>query len=124
MAHIYYLFTFMFLIYEFMTVVDPIKIHRFAIKFKNRDKNKEMSSNENIYLFFNLFYMTWALLGLLTFQWPIFLYIVIAAFIPKTWIVWRWIDAAIGVIILLFIILNKYHFQIDLWPIIQVYITG
>lgn len=72
-----------------------------------------------------LFYMLWMFIGLFTFNWPAFLMFLILMWVvlaplgkltmnTKLYPVVNWIGAVIGVIFGLFVILNSYHFKMDL----------
>ncbi len=69
-------------------------------------KHKGEMWTQGFYFFLNM-------IGLFSSQWIGFLLIFILAFIPKTKRIWVLADSLISILIVLFIILNKYHFHYD-----------
>jgi hypothetical protein len=67
-------------------------------------------------------YAIWTILGFFTFQWPIFLLLIVMGFIKarlpiKIWIVR--LDAIISIALLFFIVINAYHLHIDVVSIVM-----
>jgi len=122
MKHIYYFFAFFAILWESGCIIETKKVHEFIIKLKADSKNKkfdELSNNQKSLIFLQLFYGIWAFIGLFTFQWSIYIVFFITSFIPKKNIIARKADAIISLLILFFIILNTYHFKIDIWEYIK-----
>lgn len=123
MIHDFFKFIFYFigilpLIWETDVVMKPLKVHNYIkvmmpIEYKNRTKNQK-----NLTWCLGL-YIIWVFAGLFTSQWILFLVIIGLSCIPKNNIIIRWLDAFISALILLFIILNVYHFKIDLLSLIK-----
>jgi hypothetical protein len=64
-------------------------------------------------------YVTWVFIGLLSSQWIVFLLLVIVNFIPKGLSKPLHIaDSITSIILLLFIIVNKFHLHIDVFGLI------
>jgi len=59
----------------------------------------------------SLIYMLLTLIGLFTFQWYAFVVILLFSAIPKRTWWWIRIDALISALIILFIVINKFHFH-------------
>ncbi len=75
-----------------------------------------MTANLGIYTLASFYYWIILFIGLLSFQWYFFLLIIIMGFIPKGKYIWiRRVDSLITISILLFIVLNKFHFHINLF---------
>jgi hypothetical protein len=133
MKHIFYLIAIFFILYEITWVFSPIKKAEksrkyFKIlkgKFKVDDLNKDDKSLVLSSSLTSLFYLIWMFIGLFTFNWPAFLAFLIFMWVilaplgrltlnTKLYPVVNWIGAVIGVIFGLFVILNSYHFKMDL----------
>lgn len=119
MSHIFYFFSIFALTWEIYTILNTAKVHAFIIRFKNTDHTKkELSEKEATFSFFAMGYFVWLLVGIITFQWPIFLLLFLSSLMPKRFMIIRWIDSFVTSIALLYIILNAYHFKVDVWQVI------
>jgi len=59
------------------------------------------------------FYLTWLFFGLFSSQnWPIFLFLLLTSFIPKRIFLLRFADGVISFCLLIFALLNAFHFHI------------
>lgn len=132
---IFYLFTLMFIVQELSVVFGPRqyieKIKKIIKLFKeNRDSDPETWSQEYMsairFGLFNMVYIIWLLIGLITFQWPIFLAIFIIGLIRAIIesVIGRKvlpliIDSSLSLGLLVFLILNKFHFKLDLFELIN-----
>lgn len=114
MKHLFYFLAILPLMFEMMVLSEPTKAKNFSQKLKGI-KADEMTSQQQSYTVLCLGYWVWCFVGIFTFQWPLFLLIFALGFIPKTETWMRAIDAFITILILLFILLNAYHFKIDIW---------
>ena len=99
-------------------VAETLKVHNYIkvmmpVEYKDRTKNQK-----NLTWCLGL-YIIWVFAGLFTSQWILFLAIIGLSFIPKNNIIVRWVDAFLSCFVLLFIILNVYHFKIDLLSLIK-----
>lgn len=119
MKHLFYLLTIVPIIWELLNIIDTKKIHAFCgnmmLKIKSKETNT-FTTHETLLSICMLGYLIWVLIGLMSFQWPIFLFLLLMSFISKSnSIIYRWIDSFVTVLILIFIILNAYHFKINIW---------
>lgn len=124
MKHIFYFLTIAPLLWEFINITNFKKTHLFAKSIKEL-KGKtfdDYSSNQKNFSFLMLGYILWTLIGLFSSQWIVFLTLLILGFIPKKWIAIRFIDSLISFSLLLFLILNVYHFKIDIFKLVLNYI--
>jgi hypothetical protein len=142
MTTIYYLSTIIFLLLELHWLVSPIEKTNNARKFLALSKlNKGKKWNEyseeykselksKIWLLYVLF---WMLLGLFTFQWQVFLIMIVFNFMiiaPISKIVkdsflytiLHWINSLIGFAFGVFVIVNHYHLKLNLTDIIASYL--
>lgn len=110
-------------------------IHKYAIVLKAKLKKKKQLQKEGkeeseeykqlkeeledsaltkwgLFQLFELFYFIVLVVGLLSSQWVGFIAILILSFIPKRTVTFRKFDGVLSMLILLFILLNKYQFHI------------
>ncbi len=117
MRHIYYFMAIFPILWELYTLQNILKVHNFSKKFKKDAKDKkfdEWTDSQKALSIFMIGYLVWAFIGLFSSQWILFLFIFVISFIPKVNITIRWIDSFISVLVFLFILLNTYHFHIDI----------
>lgn len=62
----------------------------------------------------DVMYLLWTFGGLFTFQWPVFLFLLLLGLIPKRKLSLRRADALISLLVLIFIVINAYHLKIDI----------
>lgn len=120
MKHIFYIMAIAPILWELQCILSPIKTSA-QIKSMKGKKFDEYSPNQKAIIVFMLGYLFWIFVGLLSFQWPLFLLMFALGMIPKKYWVVRLIDSAITVVILMFIIINAYHLNIDVWQLIVNY---
>jgi hypothetical protein len=103
-----------------MNIVSTNKVHQFALTLKETKGQKfdDLASNQKSLLICQFGYTIWTFIGFFTFQWSAFLLLFFLGLIPKKQVWYRWIDSFISFILLLFIILNAYHFKVDIWEFI------
>lgn len=118
MTNLFYFLIFFAIAFEGMSLSSPKRVHAFSNKAV-KVKYPEMTSTQKSFLWCQLCYTTWCFIGLFTFQWPIFLVIIITSFIPKKHWILRMIDAGITLCLLFFILINKYHLNINIWEFIS-----
>jgi len=120
MKEIFYFLTLAPILWEMLNITDTKKCHRFILALEQLTAKKwnERTSLQKTYPFCQLLYYVWTLCGFLSFQWPAFALLFLLSFIPKKYVWYRWMDAVISMAILIFILMNAYHFQIDLWKFI------
>lgn len=112
MKHIFYLMTIAPLMFEFYTICDVYKVHSFMKTMRNT-KSDELNSTQKSLQIYCLVYFIWTFIGLITFQWIVFIFLLLTSIIPKKYVIIRFIDSIISAFILLFIIINAYHLKID-----------
>jgi hypothetical protein len=99
------------------------RFHEFFLKFKKMNKEevgfKDWSTNQQAVSLLMTMYFCWAVVGLMTSQWIVFIAIHLMSFIPKKYIIVIKIDAFITLCLLIFAILNEYHLHINLIDIIK-----
>lgn len=122
MTHIFYIGLIIFIIYEVYSFLNAEKINTRQIEYKDlpKDVNKEYFLWKNggflIKLsLFNMFYFIYVFVGIFSSQWLLFLAILLLSLIPKKIVAVRRIDSVLTIIILLFILINKYHLHINLF---------
>lgn len=116
METIFYLLIAFFLFVEILLLAAAQRVHKAQLKYGV--KYKEWSTNYKLYAYVGTFYFFFCFVGLMSSQWYGFVAIIILALIPKKWLAWRIIDGLLSIAILLFILLNKYHFHIDITSLI------
>jgi hypothetical protein len=139
MKHIFYLGGIFFLIYEMGWLVSPVDKAKdayklYQLKKQNQGLKWDNSSQEyrdavksKLFLF-PIF--LWMLLGLFTFQWPVFILFIAFQIIVITplntltrystaYVVIHWINSLIGFVFAAFVVLNAYHLNIDTWQFIK-----
>lgn len=124
MKHIFYFFTIFAIMAEMYSFIETKRFHDFINRFKKESKEKKFddwSSSQKIMCFWMPIYILWTLCGLFTFQWEIFLFLITIGMISKKWVWYRKIDSLITILVLIFIILNAYHFKIDIWNLIMAF---
>ncbi len=113
MEHVFYLLVSFFLAFEILSLFAVKKIHASVNKYRDLSNVQDMSATFATYYVVNVLYFLTCVIGLISSQWACFLLILALCFIPKRYLTWRIIDGVISILILLFVILNKYHFHID-----------
>lgn len=113
MEHVFYLLVSFFLAFEILSLFAVKKIHASVNKCRDLSNVQDMSATFATYYVVNVLYFLTCVIGLISSQWACFLLILALCFIPKRYLTWRIIDGVISILILLFVILNKYHFHID-----------
>ena len=137
---LFYLVAILFIIYEMGWLLSPVKKSKASLK--NTDILKRIGEKEYgdwleedkkvipsiIWAFFVL---TWALIGLFSFNWVLFLSFILFNFLIMgivfkmvrgenyVYYIANWINSLIGLVFALFAILNTYHFKIDLLSLVQ-----
>lgn len=112
MEHVFYLLVSFFLAFEILSLFAVKKIHASVNKYRDLSNVQDMSATFATYYVVNVLYFLTCVIGLISSQWACFLLILALCFIPKRYLTWRIIDGVISILILLFVILNKYHFHI------------
>jgi hypothetical protein len=117
MHHIFYFFGIFPILFAIIELTSPKKSFHF---FKNLKKIQhkpldEFSKKQYSYSICMVGYMLWLILGLFTFQWPLFILMNIIAYIQIRSFKLFFCNIIITLFLLVFTILNAYQFKIDLW---------
>lgn len=108
MTHLFYFIALFPIMWESMVVTNPRKHERFSLSFKGK-KTEELSKTQKTFSMLMLMYAVWLFVGFFSSQYLFFIALFILSFIPKKNIYVRWIDAFLSLILLILIIINKYH---------------
>lgn len=117
MEHFFYFLGSIFVLWEMVSLSQLTKVHGFVMEFESMSGTplENRPPTHTVYSFFMLFYFVWAVLGLFTFQWPLFLILLFLSFIKKNKMLFRAVNAFLSLSILLFILINAFNFKIDVW---------
>jgi len=122
MIYIFFLFGILAIIWEFMQITNIKKMHRIVTTIKKAGKDKTTKDLPKTYTtlgFFMIGYFFWAVIGLFTGQWLIFLILLAVSMIPKKHIAIRWIDSVISLGLILFAMINAIHLHISMTDLID-----
>ena len=111
MTSIFYSLGIPAILYEISVIQDPYTLIGFDKRLDEKIKNKEeLNKVESNFLFLQMGYLVWLIVGLFTFQWYLFLVILILSLLlKKDSIKLLRLDAIISLILLILITINKYH---------------
>ena len=125
MTHVFYILIAFFIFVELIVLFSQKNIHSAVKRFKKLNKEKkgkltfdEIGASMAFYQSIGIIYLIYCFVGLMSSQWVLFLLIILLAFIPKRWLWWRYVDSLVTLLILVIILLNKYHFHIDMFHLI------
>jgi len=125
MTHVFYILIAFFIFVELIVLFSQKNIHSAVKRLKKLNKEKkgklsfdEIGTSMTLYQSIGIIYLIYCLVGLMSSQWVLFALIILLAFIPKRWLWWRYVDSIVTLLILVFILLNKYHFHIDMFHLI------
>lgn len=125
MTHVFYILIAFFIFVELIVLFSQKNIHSAVKRLKKLNKEKkgklsfdEIGTSMTLYQSIGIIYLIYCLVGLMSSQWVLFALIILLAFIPKRWLWWRYVDSIVTLLILTFILLNKYHFHIDMFHLI------
>lgn len=119
MSHIFYLLMIFPILWESLSLTQASTINRFIKKSITNKSREEMDIEDAALTIFQCLYLLWTFIGLFTFQWPLFILLfIIGEFNSSKRSVWYTrIDAFICLILLFFILVNAYHFHLDIWAL-------
>lgn len=125
MTHVFYILIAFFIFVELIVLFSQKNIHSAVKRLKKLNKEKkgklsldEIGASMTLYQSIGIIYLIYCLVGLMSSQWVLFALVILLAFIPKRWLWWRYVDSIVTLLILAFILLNKYHFHIDMFHLI------
>ncbi len=113
MKHVFYFFSIIPLLWEMYVLLNTKTIHNRSKAMKPKTKWGEYEDIEKGYILWNWLYFMWGFTGLFTFQWIIFLFLLVISFIPIKHYIQRWIMSLISLLVVLFILINVYHLHIN-----------
>lgn len=140
MIHVFHILTVLVIIYEWSWMYSPVEKTKDSeqyLKLNKEFKGKELDEYSKEYkdLLWKkslpaLVIVVWILFGLMTFNWVVFSALIILNFaivaplskltrFSVMYIVIHWINSLIGFIAAMFIIINQYHLNIDLFQLIS-----
>ena len=108
----FYMMAILPIFWELWVVSNTESAWKFKQSFRNKDKT--LSGSHWVVGTFHLLYFIWNIIGLFTFQWPMFLLLFLLGLIPKRSETYMIFDAVFTVALLLFIIINKSSLHIHL----------
>lgn len=118
MKTLFYLIAPIFIIYEMSHFSNPGQAISFKKKLTTtpREEMKDvLSGSDYLGIFTNLLYFFWILIGLMSFNWLIFLVLLIMSFIPKGYNKYAIkLDSLISALLIMFALINEYHLRINL----------
>ena len=119
MTHVFYILIAFFIFVELIVLFSQKKIHSAVKRLKKLNKEKkgklsfdEIGASMTLYQSIGIIYLIYCLVGLMSSQWVLFALIILLAFIPKRLLWWRYVDSIVTLLILAFILLNKYLFTL------------
>lgn len=125
LTYLFYIMAVGPIMYEFIVLSKPVKYTAFRREITGKvKKKKKLSDAENAFCLCMLIYMIWSIVGVFSSQWLIFIAFFVLSLITSFLVsilnkrvqpVWIWIDALVSLGLLLFLILNKFHFHINIW---------
>lgn len=125
MVHVFYILVILLVVYKVFALILQKSIFKAVTRNKKRSKAakekgeklklEEMDGEFVFYSIFQLLYLSFLFIGLLSSQWIMFAGLILLSFVPKNKIWIRYIDGVFSILVLLFIVLNKYHFHIDVF---------
>ena len=119
MKHLFYFIAILPLIWEMTNLLNIKRTHNFQKRMNKKSKSENFTTSEKSLSFLTHGYLVWVFIGLFSFQWIVFLSIIILGLIPKKLLLIRWVDSLISFVLLLFILLNAYHFKIDTFAMVR-----
>jgi hypothetical protein len=112
MTTLFYFLAIFPLLYEMMVVADTKKIHNFITNMKDKEVSN-MTDKEKNFSILQFLYFVWTIIGLFTINWPVFSLIFFLALIPQKNIYVRMLDGFLTFLVLLFILINYFHLNIN-----------
>ena len=120
MSNIFYFLGGLAILWEIMVVTSPIKVTKFIKSYEDRDINGLTKTQKNL-SYCMLGYIVWCLIGLVSSQWVIFIFLLFLGMFSKKRAILTFITGLLSFLLLIFMLLNVYHFNIDLFSLIKNY---
>ena len=117
MKHVFYFLAILPLCWELATLFAPKKVLSFYKEYVKTPKEKR-SNLQKGYTMFLALYLIWMLVGLLTFQWIIFLLLIKTYYLRNKWLYIGLISRITTPYLILFTIVNAYYLKIDFFELI------
>lgn len=111
-SFLFYLTAIYFMFKELQVFYNP-KVFMARIKRQKATPFKDKTEEQLFSHYEGVFYACWLLLGFFTSQWLTFGFILLVCFVPvKHWVSVK-INGLLSFLLLVFIVVNKYHLHID-----------
>lgn len=118
---IFYLSGLLFIILEIGSAQEAKKVLTYRERLRQDIKSKS-TTIQKLYSFFQFLYMIWTFIGLFSSQWLLFILIILmsvgTSILKIKSIFLQRLDCWICASIMIFIIVNRYHFHLDLFHLI------
>ena len=114
LSDVFYSLGLLGVLYEMYVMSNPKRVHNFITNLKGVDVELQ-TTTQKAYGFFQMGYMVWAMVGMLSEQWVVFLLLLVVSVIPFRHLkaFGRFFDAVISLCVVLFLVLNHFHFKIN-----------
>jgi len=114
MKYLFYSLAIFPLIWELMCIFELNRVHNFlrGIDELKGKKVEEYTTNQILIVVLMWGYFAWEFVGLFTANWFYFLILLLMGFAPKKNKYVKLVDSVLSVIIIIFIVLNAFHFHI------------
>ena len=120
MNHIFYFLSGLAILWEIIVVTSPTKVTKFIKSYENKNIDGFTKTQKNL-SYCMLGYIVWCLIGLVSSQWVIFLILLLLGIINKRIAIITFITGLLSLLLLMFMLLNLYHFHIDLFSLLKSY---
>lgn len=124
MTTLFYIIVALLFVYELFvlagtkTIFESVKKHKEKINTKKQNGEKitmnDTSPTMLCYFVFNIFYLIFTIIGFMSSQWVLFAAIFFLSLIPKRYLWMKYADSIITLLILAFILINKFHLHINI----------
>ena len=131
MKHLYYLLGLICLVYEMQWIFSPLQFSR---QIKAIEDTNDVNDPKSIFhILLQVGLLIYLVLGIFTFQWPLYLAFTIVSMVfiqpvvaqlkdhERSFAAAHFLNSILGFLFILFTILNSYHLKIDFWGVIQSY---
>lgn len=115
---IFYFFGIVAILWEFISLYNYDKLQAIKVRAKKAELGEaKFTSTDSALGICMVLYFIWNMVGIFTSQWVIFISIFILSMFNGVikGKVWNAIDSVITIALIMFAIVNTYHFHINLW---------